>query len=86
MTDIERCSGTTLPALGADEARALTDQIKTGIEVVWELAVAAYHGQAWVALGYESWDAHCDDEFQSTRLRLPREERAEVVASSGIRV
>lgn len=36
---------------------------------------------AWSALGYQSWDDYCDKEFGSSRLRLPREERAEVVTS-----
>lgn len=76
MTKIER-----IPELDAKNARLLTDEIKKLVEVLWELVVAAYHGRAWVALGYESWDAYCDNEIQSTRLRLPREERAEVVAS-----
>lgn len=30
---------------------------------------------------YQSWDDYCTREFGTTRLRLPREERAEVVAS-----
>lgn len=33
------------------------------------------------ALGYTSWDDYCTREFGTTRLRLPREERTEVVAS-----
>jgi hypothetical protein len=32
-------------------------------------------------LGYSNWDAYCKAEFPTSRLRLPREERAEVVAS-----
>ncbi len=36
---------------------------------------------AWPALGYETWDAYCTAEFGTARLRLPREERQEVVAS-----
>ena len=76
MTEIER-----IPELDADNARALTDQIKTRVESLWELIKQAYHGRAWVALGYQSWAAYCDNEFQTSRLGLPREERAEVGAS-----
>jgi len=72
---------TAVPALGADEARALTDQIKTGIEEMWSLITRAYTERAWAALEYESWDDYCTREFATARLRLPREDRAEVVAS-----
>jgi predicted transcriptional regulator len=78
MSEIERLP---VPELDAENARALTDQIKSRVETLWELIKAAYHGRAWIALGYESWDAYCDSEFQTSRLRLPREERADVVVS-----
>jgi transposase len=67
--------------LSGQEARALTDQIKTGVEAVWHLITRAYTERAWTALGYRSWDDYCTREFGTSRLRLPREERAEVVAS-----
>jgi hypothetical protein len=67
--------------LNATDARALTDRIKTGVEAVWELIKQAYTEGAWSALGYESWDDYCTREFGTSRLRLPREERSEVVAS-----
>lgn len=67
--------------LDAAQARALTDRIKVGVEAVWELIKQAYIERAWDVLGYSSWDDYCTREFGTTRLRLPREERAEVVAS-----
>jgi hypothetical protein len=67
--------------LTAEQARFITDHIKTGVERVWELITEAYTGRAWVVLGCESWDEYCTREFGTSRLRLPREERAEVVAS-----
>ncbi|MES5383899.1 helix-turn-helix domain-containing protein [Mycolicibacterium conceptionense] len=72
---------TTLAALNATDARALTDRIKVGVEAVWELIKQAYTERAWDALGYSSWDDYCTREFGTSRLRLPREERAEVVSS-----
>lgn len=63
------------------EARALTDRIKVAVEGTWLLIQEAYTSRAWAALGYETWDAYCTAEFGTTRLRLPREERQEVVAS-----
>ncbi len=59
----------------------LTDRIKVGAEAVWELVTQAYLSRAWSVLGYGSWDEYCTREFGNTRLRLPREERNEVVAS-----
>ncbi|WP_143876205.1 hypothetical protein [Nocardia fluminea] len=48
---------------------------------MWELVKQAYVSRAWSVLGYDSWDDYCTREFGNTRLRLPREERSEVVAS-----
>ncbi|NOR03635.1 hypothetical protein HGK72_26655 [Mycolicibacterium fortuitum] len=70
-----------LNRMDAADARALTDRIKVGVEAVWELIKQAYTERAWDALGYSSWDDYCTREFGASRLRLPREERAEVVAS-----
>lgn len=67
--------------LSAFEARKITDQIKAGVEAVWHLIEQAYTTRAWSALGYSSWDDYCTREFGTSRLRLPREERSEVVAS-----
>jgi hypothetical protein len=71
----------TLELLTAAEARALTDQIKVAVEGTWQLVQRAYVSRAWEALGYPSWDDYCTREFGTSRLRLPREERPEVVSS-----
>lgn len=68
-------------AISATDARALTDQIKVAVEATWELVKRAYIERAWAALGYDGWDDYCTREFGTSRLRLPREERSEVVAS-----
>jgi hypothetical protein len=67
--------------MSVDEARDLTDQIKAGIEATWQLVVRAYTDGTWRALGHDSWDAYCKSEFGGCKLRLPREERSEVVVS-----
>lgn len=67
--------------LSVDEARALTERIRQTGAVLWAQIVKAYQGRAWLALGYDSWDSYCDAEFDGCRLRLPREDRREVVAS-----
>lgn len=64
-----------------EAARRLTDRIKVAIDGTWQLIQEAYLTRTWAALGYDSWDAYCREEFQGARLRLPREERQEMVAS-----
>lgn len=71
-TDIQ-CSEAT--------ARALTDQLRQSLSLSWELLVEAYQRRAWAALGYATWDAYTDAELGEVRLRLPRQDRREVVAS-----
>lgn len=63
------------------EARRLVDGIRADVSDLGERIATAYKGRAWVALGYQSWDALCDAEFQGARLRIPREDRAEQVQS-----
>jgi len=62
-------------------ARRVTELIKLQLVGLWDLVRDAYVGRAWVVLGYDNWDAYCQAEFPTTRLQLPREERAEVVSS-----
>lgn len=63
------------------QARALISRIATSLVTVWEDVKLAYLGRAWLALGYASWDELCAAEFGTMQIRLPREERREVVAS-----
>ncbi|MCX4778122.1 hypothetical protein [Streptomyces sp. NBC_01264] len=69
----------TLPS--TEQARTLTDRIKIAVEGTWQLIREAYTSRTWAVLGYDTWDAYCTAEFGESRLRLPREERQEVVAS-----
>ena len=65
----------------AQEARELTDRIHLAVDGTWQLIQQAFLSRAWSALGYASWDDYCTREFGTSRLRLPREERQEVVSS-----
>jgi phage N-6-adenine-methyltransferase len=65
-------------ALDADDARALTDQIRTSMEDMAPLIERAVRGRAWAALGYQSWHDYVVGEFGGP-LRLGREERQEAV-------
>lgn len=81
MTLVNTETGEVTEPLTAEQARELTDRIKVGVEAVWHLIVQAYQSGAHRALGYSSWDDYCTREFGTSRIRLPREERQEVVAS-----
>ncbi|PVC81568.1 hypothetical protein [Streptomyces sp. CS014] len=63
------------------QARELTARILSAMEDVWELVKEAYTSRAWCALRYDSWDEYVAAEFGGARLALPREERADTVAS-----
>jgi hypothetical protein len=69
----------TLPS--TEQARALTDRIKIAVDGTWQLIREAYTSRTWAVLGYNTWDAYVAEEFGTSRLALPREERAETVAS-----
>lgn len=78
---VDTVTGEIVETSSAEEARDLTDQIKVAVESTWHLIKRAYETRAWAALGYASWDDYCTREFGAQRLKLPREERQEVVAS-----
>jgi transposase-like protein len=67
--------------MSLDEARSVTTRIRQHLAVAWVEIVKAYDGRAWLVLGYASWDAYCAEEFAGQRIRLPREDRQEVVSS-----
>lgn len=71
----------TAALINTSDARSLTDKIKVAVEGTWHLITEAYTSRAWSALGYSSWDDYCTREFGTSRLRLPREDRAETVQS-----
>lgn len=81
MTLVDRETGEVAAQSSPEEARQRADRIKVGVEAVWHLVVEAYQKRDWSALGYSSWDDYTTREFGTARLRLPREERQEVVAS-----
>jgi len=63
------------------DAIAITAAIRSDLRAAWDKVAAAYHGRAWVPLGYDSWDDYCEAEFDGSRIRIPREQRRDVVTS-----
>lgn len=56
-----------LPPLNEDEAREITERIKTTTNVLYVLIKRAHAGKAWQALGYTSFEAYVKDEFDYSR-------------------
>lgn len=76
MTEIVQAPNT-------EEARARADRIRSGMRLLaeWQQdVIAAYAARDWEALGYNTWDAYIDGEYGEHRVRLPREQRREIVA------
>ena len=69
------------PQLTLEEAEELTYEIQQAATNLLDLVVRAYSGRVWVPLGYDSWDAYCEEELDAPGLRVPREDRQEVVQS-----
>ena len=55
--------------MNAEQAARLTERIKSSIDNLWELIVEAHDGQAWKALGYESWKGYVTKEFAMSEQR-----------------
>jgi hypothetical protein len=58
-----------VPILGPSEARRLTDEVKRDAEALWRKLVELYDGGAHTALGYSSWHAYCEVEFDMGQSR-----------------
>jgi len=74
-------TGEVIAQCTPDEAREITNRMRTGLGVVTELYIEAYTKRAWAALGHANWDAYLAAEFGDFALRLPREERDDVIGS-----
>lgn len=70
---------TALAGIEITEARQRLERVKSGVERIWDDLVALYQGRAWLVLGYQSWEALCDSEFDGARIALPRQQRQEIV-------
>lgn len=58
--------------LSATEARERCDRVKDHVALVVEDVIALYEGQAWKALGYQSWAELCLVEFDGVQLAPPK--------------
>lgn len=65
--------------LTADEARQLTDRLRTNIGNVVSDVTSAHAGRAWLALGYARWNDYVSAELGGALAGLDRLQRLEVV-------
>lgn len=79
--NIDPETGEVLEVMDATEARELTDGLRKGLDLAWEVVAKLYAGRAWLALGHPTWDEYCEAEFDGCRVKLPREERAQKIGS-----
>lgn len=71
---------TTVPTeLTFDQARQLTDRIKTDLVGVCKLITLAFETNAWSTLEYRSWEDYCENEFHSSIRKLPKPVRQDLV-------
>lgn len=72
MTLVNSETGEVVADLTPDEARDLTDRIKATAEALWSLLAEAHDRQAWKALGYSSFSAYVEAEFDMSRRHAYR--------------
>lgn len=57
------------PVLTVDQARELTNHIRSTADTLYVLIARAHAGRAWEALGYNSFEAYVREEFDMSRSR-----------------
>ena len=69
MTLVNSETGEIVATCTPDEARQLTDQIRTTADALWSLLLEAHERRAWAALGYTRWEDYVATEFDMSRRR-----------------
>ena len=67
MTLVNAETGEVVSELTPDEARDLTERIRDGLTLTWQLVVEAHDRRAWKALGYSSFRAWVQGELNISR-------------------
>lgn len=66
--------------LTESQARELIAKIQKSLLDVGEMMVKAFHGEAWIGMGYESWAELCEAEFPRDQYRLRAPDRRTLTA------
>ena len=67
MTLVNAETGEVVSELTPDEARDLTERIRDGLTLTWQLVVEAHDRRAWKALGYASFRSWVEGELNISR-------------------
>ena len=62
MSAVDHVTGEVLTACTPDEARALTERMRSTRDELWRLAVESHDRRAWDALGYPTWRDYIEAE------------------------
>lgn len=77
-TDMEQAQSTV------EQARSRAERIRAGLDSLHltQMDIAdAYRARDWTTLGYDTWESYVGAEFVGAKLRVPREERRELVST-----
>lgn len=69
MAELNVVRGEVVTDMTVDEARAITDRIKSTAEEMWSLLLMAHERKAWAPLGYRTWEEYVRGEFNMSRSR-----------------
>lgn len=69
MTLVNADTGEVVARCSPDEARALTERIRSTADALWALLLEAHERQAWKALGYGRWEDYVAAELDMSRSR-----------------
>ena len=67
MTVVDAETGEVIAHCSPEEARDITDRIRDGLTLTWQLVVEAHDRKAWAAMGYGSFRAWVEGELNISR-------------------
>jgi len=84
LLEVGTVDAIAVPPLSPEDARDLTDTIRSASEMMWMLIMRAHQGRAWESLGYETWEGYVRAEFDMSRSRSYQLlDQGKVIASIG---
>lgn len=64
---VNTATGEITTELTAEQARAITTRIKEAAESIWSLLLEAHERNAWLVLGYRTWNDYVQVEFNMSK-------------------
>ena len=69
---VDPTTGEVVADCTPDEARQLTERIRSTADALWQLLAEAHDRGAWRALGYDTFKAYVEGEFQMSKRHAYR--------------